>query len=389
MPASKLDTALAWLSEQRPAMSRMLERLVLQNSFTRHREGVNAVVAMLAPELERLGLAPERIPSARFGDHLAFATAARGPAAFLVGHTDTVFAPGTFETWRVEGDRARGPAVCDMKGGLVVTLFGLEALARGGLLDRVPLRGMWVSDEETGSPESQEIIRVRVQGCACALGFEAGRAEDRIVTRRKGLASLEVEARGVPAHSGNAHQRGRSAIWSLARFVDRVQAVTDYTSGITVNVGRIEGGTTRNTVPAHARCEVDVRFLTAADGERVAREIEQAAAAAAVEGTSLEVRRSGSRPPLERTEASGALAAEYGACQAEGGLGSGEAPPAGGGSDASTTSAAGVASIDGLGPRGSGFHTPEETIDLGSLVPKAAALVRFLARRVVSEAMSS
>ncbi len=382
MPASKLDTALAWLSGQRSAMSRMLERLALQNSFTRHREGVNAVVAMLEAELVRLGLAPERITSNRFGDHLAFGTAASGPAVFLIGHTDTVFPPGTFETWRGEGDRACGPGVCDMKGGLVVTLFGLEALAHGGFLDGVPLRALWVSDEETGSPESQAITRARVQGCACALGFESGRAQDRIVTRRKGLASLEVEARGVPAHAGNAHDKGRSAIWSLARFVDRVQAITDYARGVTVNVGRIEGGTTRNTVPAHASCEVDVRFLAAADGERVAQEIGRAASAAALEGTRLEVRPSSSRPPLERTEASVALAAEYGACQAESGLGSGEAPLAGGGSDASTTSAAGVPSIDGLGPRGSGFHTPEETIDLGSLVPKAAALARFLARRV-------
>jgi glutamate carboxypeptidase len=381
MPASMLDSALTWLSAQRFAMSRMLERLARQNSFTRHSEGVNAVVAILAAELERLGLAPQRIPSARFGDHLAFDTAAPGPAIFLIGHTDTVFAPGTFETWRAEGDLACGPGVCDMKGGLVVTLFALEALARGGLLDRVPLRGLWVSDEETGSPESQAITRARVQGCACALGFESGRAEDRIVTRRKGLASLEVQARGIPAHAGNAHHRGRSAIWSLARFVDRVQSLTDYASGVTVNVGMIEGGTTRNTVPAHACCEVDVRFLTAADGVRIAQEIERAASSTALEGTRLEVRPSSSRPPLERTEASAALAVEYGACQAESGLGSGEAPLAGGGSDASTTSAAGVPSIDGLGPRGSGFHTPEETIDLGSLVPKAAALVRFLARR--------
>jgi glutamate carboxypeptidase len=107
----------------------------------------------------------------------------------------------------------------------------------------------------------------------------------------------------------------------------------------------------------------------------------EAARSAALEGTSIEVRRRGGRPPLERTAASAALAAEYGACQAECGLGSGEAPPSGGGSDASTTAAAGVPSIDGLGPSGAAHHTHEELLDLGSLVPKASALVRFLARR--------
>jgi len=84
-----------------------------------------------------------------------------------------------------------------------------------------------------------------------------------------------------------------------------------------------------------------------------------------------------------RTDASAALAAEYGRCQAESGLGSGEAPLSGGGSDACTTSALGIPTIDGLGPRGSGFHTSEERVDLTSLVPKATALARFLGRRTL------
>jgi glutamate carboxypeptidase len=44
----------------------------------------------------------------------------------------------------------------------------------------------------------------------------------------------------------------------------------------------------------------------------------------------------------------------------------------------------GIASIDGLGPRGSGFHTKDECIELGTLVPKAQALARFLALRGVA-----
>ena len=163
--------------------------------------------------------------------------------------------------------------------------------------------------------------------------------------------------------------------------MDRVQGLTDPGRGLTVNVGRIEGGTTRNTVPAVARCEVDLRFLTVKDGDLLQERVTQATTEAAIAGTRLDVARVSFRPPLERTAASAALAAEYGARQAECGLGSGEAPLAGGGSDASTTGAAGVPSVDGLGPRGAGFHTSDEQVDLGSLVPKAAALVRFLASR--------
>ena len=376
-----IEAALAWLSGQRPAMKALLARLVGQNSFTRNVAGVNAVVDLVAAELARVGLSLERIPGVRFGDHLFFKSRAPGPPAFLVGHTDTVFAPGTFEGWREEGELGRGPGVFDMKGGLVVALFALEALSRAGLLDRIAVRGLLVSDEEVGSPESQPMTRERSAGSACALGLESGRPGDLVVTRRKGLAALEVVARGVAAHAGNDPEKGRNAIWALARFVDRVQGLTDHARGLAVNVGRIEGGTTRNTVPAMARCEVDLRFLTVKDGELLQERAARAAAEAALAGTRLDVARVSFRPPLERTEASAALAAEVGACPAECGLGSGEAPLAGGGSDASTTGAAGVPSVDGLGPRGTGFHTPDEQVDLGSLIPKAAALVRFLARR--------
>ena len=377
-----LEKAVSWLSAQRPAMEAMLRRLVDQNSFTRNPAGVNAVASMVEGELRWSGVAVDRIRGGAFGDLLSFAGPAPGPFTFLIGHCDTVFPPGTFEGYRVEGERALGPGVLDMKGGLVVGIFALRALREAGLLDRVAVRGIFVADEEVGSPASQPVTVAKVRGAVAALGLESGRGGDLIVTRRKGIASLDARAHGVAAHAGGDHEKGKNAVWALSRFVDRVQGLTDYSRGVTVSVGRFEGGTTRNTVPAGARCEVDVRFLVPADGDEVLARIAAAAREAAVEGTRIELTRPGNRPALVRTEASAALAAEYGERQREAGLGAGEAPLSGGGSDASVTGAAGVPSIDGLGPRGAGFHTHDEYIELGSLVPKAEALVRFLHGRV-------
>jgi len=376
-----LDDALAWLDGQRPAMEELLRALVEESSATADRDGVTATVGVLEPSLAASGVATEPIPSARYGPHLAFRGPAPGPPVWLIGHSDTVFPRGTFEGFRQEGDRAFGPGVFDMKGGLVVMRFGLAAAGRCGLLARVPVAGLVVSDEEVGSPESQPLLRARVRGAACALVFESGRPGDLVVTRRKGVSSLRVEARGVAAHAGNEPERGRSAIWALARFVDRAQALSEPARGRSVNVGTFHGGTSKNTVPELATCEVDLRYATAADGRALEDALRDAARAAALPGTTLEVSRGSSRAPLERTTASAALAAEYGACQRACGLGAGEAPLAGGGSDACTTAEIGIPSIDGLGPRGAGFHTPREEVDLGSLVPKAQALLRFLAGR--------
>lgn len=374
-----LEEALAWLGAQRPAAEALLRALVEAGSHSQDRAGVGRVAGLLAPALEAAGVAVERIPGERLGPHLAFRGPAAGAPVFLVGHLDTVFPPGSFEGFRVEGDTGFGPGCFDMKGGLVVLALGLAAARRAGLLARVAVAGMLVGDEEVGSPDSQPHLRRLAAGARAALCFESGRAGDVLVTARKGTASVRATARGVAAHAGNAHEQGRNAIWALARFVDAAQGLTDYRRGVTVSVGTIRGGTSKNTVPDLAECDVDLRFLAGGDGARLEAALAEVAARAAVAGTSVTVERLSWRDPLERTEASAALAAAYGACQRACGLGSGEAPLVGGGSDACTTGAMGIPSIDGLGPRGRGFHTREEQVDLASVLPKAQAFVRYLA----------
>jgi glutamate carboxypeptidase len=372
-----MEDALRWLATQQDEMVRALRALVEASSFTGDKADVDVASATLR---ERLAVDCEVRPSARFGDHLFFHNerAAGERGVVLVGHVDTVFPRGSFAGFRVEGNVAKGPGVLDMKGGLVVVAFALEALRRSGLLAGIPLTFAVVSDEEVGSPESASALREVARGADCALVFEAGRVGDAIITRRKGTGSVSIEAAGRAAHAGLAHHDGANAIWSLARWIDRAQTLTDYARGVTVNVGRVEGGMGKNTVPDRARAEVDFRYVNRADGVSIEAAMKALALDAAVAGTSLAVSGGIARAPLERTAESASLYARYAACQREEGLGEAEAALQGGGSDASTTAEAGVPSIDGLGPRGEGFHTTREYVELDSFAPKAGALVRFL-----------
>jgi glutamate carboxypeptidase len=379
-----LSAALQWLSRSRPEMEALLRRLVDINSFSENKSGADACGAVLQDALASCSLRLTSTASARFGNHLVFETAACGREkknVVILGHLDTVFPPGTFEGFRPSGDRATGPGVFDMKGGLVVIGFALRALHTAGFLDRIPVQLAAVTDEEAGSPESRHVFAKLWPSAACALCFESGRDGDRIVTQRKGTAYVHVDAFGKAAHAGNAHRDGANAIWSLARFIDRAQSLTDYDRGTAITVGIVSGGQSRNTVPDRAECDVDLRYQTVAEGQALFKALERAATEAPVPGTRVEVKLASSRPPMERTAATEALAKEYGACQRDAGLLDGEFPLAGGGSDAAFASEAGVPAIDGLGPRGSGFHTRAEAVDLASLVPKAEALVRFLWRR--------
>jgi glutamate carboxypeptidase len=379
-----VDEAISWIRSKAGDMESALASLVEVNSYTSNVEGGNRVGGMLRDLFERGALQCELQTSESFAHHLVFRTSAPGKPIALVGHLDTVFPPGTFEGFRRDGALARGPGVLDMKGGLLVAGFALLALDHAGVLAKLPVRFVVVSDEEVGSPEGQRVLANAAGDAVCGLVFEAGRSGDAIVTRRKGTGSVVAQATGRAAHAGNLHHQGVNAIWALARFVDRAQALTDYDRGTTVNVGRVSGGNSRNTVPDAARAEIDIRFSSREDGEALVSALHAAAkeAAASLAGSSIELSGGISRTPLARSTASERLYAEYAACATTAGLGATEAPLVGGGSDANTLSALGVPCIDALGPRGSGFHTKEELIEIATLVPKAEALARFLCGRL-------
>lgn len=381
---ASLDAALAAVDRRAAEMLPLLRRWVEVNSFTGNVDGVNEVGARLAEALAPLPLALERQPGDGTGDHLAWTTPAwRDGAArriVLVGHHDTVFPPGTFEAWDLDGDRLRGPGVLDMKGGLVTVWAALAALHDAGRLAALPLALVSVGDEETGSLDSRPFLERLGRGAAGALVFEAGRVADEIVVARKGVGTVHVAVTGKAAHAGNDVRLGVNAIWALARFIDAAQQLGTEDGSVTVNVGTARGGTSANTVPAHAECAIDFRFVRGTDGDDVLVQLDAIARdVAAASGARFVLGGGVKRPPQERTAASAALAARYGACARAEGLGAGEAPLQGGGSDGNTLSALGVPAIDGLGPRGKGYHTHDEHIEVSTLRPRARALVRLLA----------
>lgn len=363
-------------------MERDLRGLVEISSHTPNREGTTAVARALSTLLtERCAsLTVDLVASERFGEHLVARTAAHGPRTLLIGHHDTVFPLASFAGFREDGPLLRGPGVLDMKGGLIVMSYALAALERAGLLASMPLAFVSVSDEEIGSPEGGDILRALCKDAGAALVFESGRQHDRIITRRKGTGAVNITATGKAAHAGNLHHEGINAIWALARFVDRAQRCTDYDRGVTVNVGRVEGGIGKNTVPDQAKAELDLRYVTLSDGKALVQALEGAcrAAEAEVPGASLTLTGGMGRKPLERTDASAALLGVYATAASAEGLGTEESPLLGGGSDANTVAELGVPAIDGLGPRGKGFHTIDEQIERATLLPKTRALVRAL-----------
>jgi glutamate carboxypeptidase len=345
----------------------LLRELVEIESPT-YSPGVRTAAERMARELEALGARVELLP----GDHLRADLDGAGAPLLLLGHTDTVWPVGTLESmpFRVEDNRAYGPGAYDMKASLVLLV---EAIRRAGDRRRA-LRVFLTADEEKGSVTAKAFLEEAASGAAAAFVVEPPNAAGNLKTARKGIGRFRLHVAGRAAHAADPSS-GASAIDELAHQVLALKLLGDPSTGVTVNIGVVRGGTAENVVAAEAVAEFDVRVPTIADRDRIDDEL--AGLRPATRGTALRLEGGWTRPPLERTPASGALfarAREHGRAL---GLGLHETSAAGG-SDGNLVGAVGVPVLDGLGAEGGGAHALGEHVVLGSIDVRAELLARLL-----------
>jgi glutamate carboxypeptidase len=362
-----------------------LEALVNIDCGSYTPRGVNLVADAVESSLRELGASIQRIPhqpsggERPLGDLVIGRMTGEGPRVLLIGHMDTVFEEGTVAArrFRVDGDRALGPGSSDMKGGLLAGLHALAALATIGIRPAVTFVAN--PDEEIGSPFSGSHIRRLAAGHDAALVLEGARASGDIVSARKGIAHLEVTLLGRAAHAGVEPQKGRSAILEAAHQVVALNELNGRWPSVTLNAGVIHGGTRSNVVAEAVVLELDLRAATVAEFEAASAEVDQIVMHPTVDGVLASIRPVASHPPMEKSPAIARLAELAIQIAAEVGFALHDAAT-GGASDANTTAAAGLPTLDGLGPVGGDDHSADEWLDLRSVVPRMTLLAELIAR---------
>ncbi len=357
-----------------------LEALVALESPTSDPVRVTAAIAAVEERLREAGAETRRVAGRDgFGDHLVATLAGEvaGPPVLIMCHLDTVHPVGAFgpSAVRLEGDRLIGPGSLDMKGGVALALELARRLAPAPT-GRRPIRLLFTSDEEVGSPTSRALIEAEGAEASHVLVTEPARANGGCVTGRRGVGRYVVKAHGRPSHSGLDHPAGRSAIRALAAKVLEIEAMTDYAREVALNVGTIIGGTGANTVPERAEALVDLRIDDPADAEEFDARLR--ALAGEDRGVTVTVEGGINRPPYRKSNAIAALHGRAEAIARDIGF---DLPDVhtGGGGDSSFV-AASTAVLDGLGVCGGGAHTLEEWVDLASLAPRAELLMRLADR---------
>jgi glutamate carboxypeptidase len=372
-----------WLVSQHDAMIALLRDAVNTDSGSYDKAGVDAVGQLFIDFFGQQGLITTREANDTYGDAIHIRlddTRPNEKPVLLMGHRDTVFPKGEAgrRPFRIEDGRAYGPGVCDMKGGLVINAFVLAAFKRFGGAP-VPLAGLITSDEEIASPSSRPIIERVARQARCVLNSEPGRPSGAVVTGRKGGVFLKFEVLGKAAHSGGNFEKGISAIGELAHKIVAMHKLTDLMRGITVNVGTVGGGQSVNTTAPHAEGQIDLRYVKPQDRAMMLGKLQEIIDTATVPGTTAKLEIRGEFLPLSQSPASEELFATYRAAAADAGLDiTGEFT--GGCADSGFTAAVGAPTLCATGPVGANAHTPEEYLEVASMVPRAQALALAILR---------
>ncbi|MCY4071116.1 MAG: M20 family metallopeptidase [Chloroflexi bacterium] len=373
-------TILEYLRSQLHRYLAELELLVAIDSGTYDKEGCNRVNDWLEGRLGPMGFSIERFPQPDTGDHLLARLRGHGSAQILLlGHSDTVYPPGTaaLRPLKRAGDRLLGPGACDMKAGLLAGIFAIEALKAIGFDDFRTLTLLCVADEEVDERTSVPLIHQSMAGADAVLTLEAARENGDIVTARKGNVVMRVEAQGRGAHAGVEPEKGRNAISGLLRRLLQAEALAHPASGVTINIGMIGGGTMPNVVPDQASASIDIRAFEQRDLDRVVADIEGIFARPAVDDIRFTVKHRLASPPMPRSDAVARL--EDLAIRAAADLGFElRGVSTGGAADSAFAAQAGVPVLDGLGPIGGLDHGPDEYIMKSSIVPRTALLAELI-----------
>ena len=380
----ELDALRASVAGDLPAYLADLERLVNTDCGSYTPEGVDEVGRWVTAFFEGLGadvdVRPD--PEGRFGSTVVstFRGMPGGARVLLIGHMDTVFDPGTAAArpFRIDGDVAYGPGVTDMKSGLLAGLYAIKTiLAASDALPFERLTFIANPDEEIGSPTSSAHIRAEAADVDACLVLECARANGNIVSSRKGILEARLTIHGRAAHAGVEPEKGRSAILEAARVIRELHALNGRWDGVTVNVGKVTGGTRPNVVAERCDLDVDVRARTAAGLREVEAALRQVTATPELPDTSIDVEVLVGFQPMEKLERSGRLVDHVKAIAGRLGV-TLDDQATGGASDANTTSGMGVPTIDGLGPIGGDDHSPAEYLDVDSVVPRTTLLAGLL-----------
>ena len=351
-----------------------LEKICKINSFTQNKAGVDSVGKQMQEWLEAIEFETEVHKREKIGNHLLFRSkSSDGAKILLLGHNDTVFPEGKFESFSQDEEWIYGAGVCDRKGGNIVALEALkEIYHKNGKIENIDF--LLVSDEETGSDDSKYLTLEIAKNYDYCFVFEAAGESLEVVTGRKGVGTYTIAIEGVAAHAGTSYTKGINANLEASYKLQELTKLTNLEVGTTVNVGKITGGIGANTISPSCELVVEIRYKLNSERDRLLDALDTITETSFVDGTTATLDGLIQRDVMEPFPKQQELIAKLEEITNE----TIPTEQRGGVSDANHVASCGVVTLDGFGPFGDGDHTVKERALKSSFEQRIAMMGKIL-----------
>lgn len=396
------------IEKQHKAAFDLLETAVNINSGTMNFAGVREVYELFKKPLDKLGFTTTWADGSAFkrAGHLVAKRQGKNAKKhiLLIGHLDTVFEKDSpFQKMtKVSGDIYKGPGIADMKGGDVVMILALQALAAQGLLENLNITIVMTGDEElSGNPKSfsKKALLDAAAEADIALGFENGDGNIQTANiSRRSSSGWMLKTKGFRAHSSQifTEKVGAGAIYEASRILNSFYSELSTEPLLTFNVGTIHGGTKvnynstenkgeafgkKNVVPQEAIVAGDIRAVSPeqlAKAQKAMKEI----VSKHYPNTSAEITFADGYPAMAPSEGNKKLLAYFSKVSED--LGFGKVDPVNprkaGAADISFVANKVEMALDGLGLGGANDHSINETGEIKTLAIQAKRTAVLLYR---------
>ena len=351
-----------------------LEKICKINSFTKNKVGVDSVASVMKDWLEAIGFELTTYNREHIGNHQLFTSPkVDGEKILLLGHNDTVFPQGAFDTYFEDENWVYGPGTCDMKGGNIVALESLRNLYKSnGTINNIDF--LIVSDEETGSDDSKFLTLELAKNYDYCFVFEAAGEDLEIVTGRKGVGTYTLTCEGKAAHAGTSYLKGINANLEATYKLQELTKLTNLDIGTTVNVGKITGGIGANTISPKCELLLEIRYNRNSERDRLLNALEEITNKNFVEGTVSKLEGLIQRDVMEPNEKQSFFIKKLENITSL----KIKTEQRGGVSDANHVASCGVVTLDGFGPFGDGDHTVNERALKSSFIQRIEMMTKIL-----------
>lgn len=349
-----------------------------QNSYTYNKRGTDYVAEMVLHHLAPFFRHHDVVDQDEVGCHHILGNHKGEPAIYLVGHLDTVFTPDhEFRACRVEEGLLYGPGTSDMKGGIGVIVYALKALHKVDALERMNIVLILNSDEEIGSVTSLSVFEQERRNATACLVAECAGPNGEVVVSRTGKIGARIDCYGEDRHISTVTHKKASAVLELSHQIIALESLNASLPGVSINVGKIEGGLGSSTIAGHASAFVDIRWVNEEHPLILLETIERSLSGHSQPGCRSRFTVLNSRPAMpsnrkteglfKRVQETGRSLRQFVNSEHRRGT-----------SDANFFGATGIPTVDGLGPIGHREHTADEHIEISSLKGRTALLANVL-----------